>query len=82
MLRWYPAKILALSEVPSYFSNLSQNSESGLFVLRYGFLDIKLVPVSRLSMLAQNKLDRERASKTPEIRDAYDQAVSDLRDDY
>ena len=53
-----------------------------MFIKRYGLEDVKLLPVSRVDILGTNKVDRERASKTTEIRDAYDIAVAELRDDF
>ena len=44
--------------------------------------DIKVVPLSRITMLANNKIDREQVSKTPDIRDAYDASIAQLREDF
>ena len=43
--------------------------------------DIKLVPVNRVQTLGSNKVDRQRAAKTPEIREAYDMALAVLLGD-
>ena len=54
-----------------------------VFVRRYGFgqEDCRLVPVSRLEALAGNRVDRERAGKTEEIKANYDMALAELRGD-
>ena len=44
--------------------------------------DIKIVPIKRLDTLAGNKVDRERASKSADIRKAYEIALSLQRDDF
>ena len=43
--------------------------------------DIKLVQMKRVELLGTNKIDRERAAKTPEISEAYGMAVAVLRGD-
>ena len=44
--------------------------------------DIKIVPIKRLDTLAGNKVDRERTSKSADIREAYEIALSLQRDDF
>ena len=83
ILRWHPATILAPSDVPASLSHLlQQSSVPSVFIKRFIIDDIKVVPLSRITMLASNKIDRERASKTPEIRDAYDASMAQLRGDF
>ena len=48
---------------------------------RFGLNDIKLVPVNRVKTLGSNKVDRQRAGRTPEIREAYDMALAVLLGD-
>ena len=43
--------------------------------------DIKLVPIARIKMLGQNKVDRQQASQMTKIRDAYNMAVVIMRGD-
>ena len=52
-----------------------------LFVRRFGLDDIKLVPIARIKMLGQNKVDRQRASKMTKIGDAYNTAVAIMHGD-
>ena len=52
------------------------------FIKRFIIDDIKVVPLRQLDTLASNKVDRERASTAPYIRDAYDVALSTLREDF
>ena len=83
ILRWHPAIILAPSDVPASLSHLlQQSSVPSVFIKRFIIDDIKVVPLSRITMLANNKIDRERASKTPDIRDAYDASMAQLRGDF
>ena len=83
ILRWHPAIILAPSDVPASLSHLlQQSSVPSVFIKRFIIDDIKVVPLSRITMLANNKIDRERVSKTPDIRDAYDASMAQLRGDF
>ena len=78
------ATVLAPSEVPASLSHLLTKTKSpSVFVRRYGFgqEDCRLVPVSRLEALAGNRVDRERAGKTEEIKANYDMALAELRGD-
>ena len=47
-----------------------------MFIKRFIRDDIKIVPMGRIDILAGNKVDRERASKSPQIREAYAMALS------
>ena len=60
---------------------LTKAKQPSLFVRRFGLDDIKLVPIGRIKMLGQNKVDRQWASKTTEIGDAYNMAVAIMRGD-
>lgn len=52
-----------------------------MFVRRFAINDIKLVLIKKIELLGQNKVDRGRAAKTPEIGEAYNMAVAVLRGD-
>ena len=52
-----------------------------VFVRRFAINDIKLVLIKKIELLGQNKVDRGRAAKTPEIGEAYNMAVAVLRGD-
>ena len=80
---WHPGLILAPHDVPDSFSNLlTMCSTESVFVKRFKVDDIKIVPIKRLDTLAGNKVDRERASKSADIREAYEIALSLQRDDF
>lgn len=82
LLRHHPATVLAPGEVPPGLSSLITKAKvPSLFVRRFLVEDIKLVQVKRVELLGTNKLDRERAAKTPEIGEAYGMAVAVLRGD-
>ena len=82
LLRHHPATVLAPSEVPTGLIPL-QNKAKGpsVFVRRFAINDIKLVLIKKIELLGQNKVDRGRAAKTPEIGEAYNMAVAVLRGD-
>lgn len=72
------------ARLPTSLSHLLTKTKSpSVFVRRYGFgqEDCRLVPVSRLEALAGNRVDRERAGKTEEIKANYDMALAELRGD-
>ena len=80
--RYHPAQVLSPSEVSSSLTKLlSKAKVPSLFVKRFGLNDIKLVPVNRVQTLGSNKVDRQRAGRTPEIREAYDMALAVLLSD-
>ena len=80
---WHPGLILAPHDVPDSFSNLlTKCSTESVFVKRFKVEDIKIVPIKKLDTLAGNKVDRERASKSADIREAYEIALSLQRDDF
>ena len=66
----------------TYSHLLNSCNEQSVFVKRFILEDIKVVPLGRVDMLDSNKVDRERANKTPQIREAYDMALSELREDF
>jgi hypothetical protein len=81
--RWHPAKIVAPHELPESHSSLAAKCpKTSVIVKRFVINDYMPVPVSRLDHLGTNTIDRERAGKTVEIRDAWDMAVSVLREDF
>ena len=82
ILHWHPAVVVAPHDVPDSFSHLiTGNKHESLFVRRFVINDIKLVPINRLMALGTNKIDREKATKTDEIKSAYEMAVAVLRGD-
>ena len=80
--RYHPALVLAPSDVPASLSHLlARVKKPSLFIKRFLLEDIKLVPVSRICSLGSNKVDREKAEKTKDIKEAYDMALAVLRGD-
>ena len=80
---WHPGIILAPHDVPDSFSNLLNScSTESVFIKRFKIDDIKIVSIKRLDTLAGNKVDRERACKSADIREAYEIALSLQRDDF
>ena len=74
--------MLSPSEVSGSLTKLlSKAKVPSLFVKRFGLDNIKLVPVNRVQTLGSNKVDRQRAVKTPDIRVAYDMALAVLLGD-
>ena len=74
--------MLAPSEVPPALANLLTKAKvPSIFVRRLLVDDVKLCQVRRVELLGTNKVDRERAAKTPEIAEAYGMAVAVLRGD-
>ena len=63
------------------YVTLAKKILTSVFVKRFLIGDIKIVPISRLDTLGLNKVDRERASKTPSIREAWDLAIAIMRGD-
>ena len=80
ILRWHPGQIISPQELPPAYSSLSNKcAETSVFVKRFIINDVKIIPISRLDNLGLNTVDRERAGKTPDIREAWDLAVSMMR---
>ena len=80
--RYHPAMVLAPSDVPASLGHLlAKAKQPSIFIKRFIIEDIKLVPVSRVAALGSNKLDRERAEKTQDTKDAYAMALAVLRGD-
>ena len=77
-VRWIPAKVLSLSDVPVFIqAKLPQSKNiSSLFVKRFTDQDIRRVPVSKLEELGENKIDRFRAAKSISISSAYNRALA------
>ena len=70
-------------DLPKSYSHLAAKCpKTSVIVKRFVINDYLLLPVTRLDHLGTNTIDRERASKTVEIRDAWDMAVSVLREDF
>ena len=81
--RWHPAQIVMPHELPKSYSHLAAKCPTtSVIVKRFVINDYLLLPVARLDHLGTNAIDRERASKTAQIRDAWDVAVSVLREDF
>ena len=81
--RWHPAQIVMPHDLPKSYSHLAAKCpKTSVIVKRFVINDYLLLPVTRLDHLGTNTIDRERASKTVEIRDAWDMAVSVLREDF
>ena len=80
---WYPGKICSVEEIPNNYKQLIPDHATGyLYVKRFEpFSDIKLVKMSNIDELGENKIDKVRASKSIDIMAAYSQALAAVAGD-
>ena len=80
---WHPAQVIAPHELPESHASLAAKCPKTSVIIKWFVINnYFLVLVSWLDHLGSNRVDRERASKSGEIQDAWDMAVSILREDF
>ena len=78
---WYPAKVCAVTELPVSLLKKLKGSYDLIPLKWYVENTFSLIRSRFVDVLAQNRVDEARASKSAETLQKYNEAVSDLRND-
>ena len=80
---WYPGKICSNEEIPNKFKQLIPDHPSDhMYVQRFEpFSDVRMIKISNLQELGENKVDKQRATKSEGINTAYHHALASLAGD-
>ena len=82
---YWPGRVVSQSHVPQHLhKRLFGPTNRGKVVIQwYPINDVQFsaVKVCNTDVLAENRIDRARAAKSSSIRDAYEQAIADVRGD-
>ena len=75
---WYPAEVCCLEDIPLTFKKLIPDHPSDeVFIKRFPpFGDVRLVKLTYIQGLGENKLDKVRAMKSETILEAYNNALA------
>ena len=74
--RWYPARLVHLSELPDNVRGSFKNPQGKSIVKWYG--EDRYSLVRKVDNLAENRLDAKRAGQSKDILQAYNLALEDL----
>ena len=74
--RWYPAKLLSVSDLPHNIKGSFRNPR-GKFIVKW-FVEDRFSLVNKVEPLAENRLDAQRAGQSKNILEAYNLALEEL----
>ena len=76
--QWFPVLVLGTQDIPAEQATLLHSDT--MFVRRFFYNDIRIVKKKFLDGLGENKIDGKRSSKSIEILQAYNMALSERID--
>lgn len=74
--RWYPARIVNISDLPENARGSFKNPRGRNIVKWYG--EDQYSFVTKVDILAENRIDAQRAGQSKDILEAYNLALEDL----
>ena len=77
-VQWFPVLVLGCQDIPAELASMI--TKDNCLVRRFFFDDLRLVKKKFLNYLGENKVDGQRSSKSIEIMQAYNWALSEKND--
>ena len=77
-MQWFPVLVLGCQDIPAELASMI--TTDNCLVRRFFFNDLRLVKKKFLNYLGENKVDGQRSSKSIEIMQAYNVALSEKND--
>ena len=74
---WYPAQVCTQNEIPDYvLQKLTKNIQGKVFVKWWWGDNFSVISESNIEPLAQNKVDKHRATRFAQIAKAHHSSLS------